>query len=49
VNNVNVVYFGLYLFPVNGLMTSTFGDYLLYYECSTLSLVLLCDVFITVS
>jgi hypothetical protein len=31
VNNVDVVYFGLYLFPTIGLMTSTFGDYLLYY------------------
>ena len=25
------VYFGLYLFPTDGLMTSTFGDYLWYY------------------
>jgi hypothetical protein len=49
VNNVDVAYFGLYLFPMDGLMTNTFGDYLLYYECSTLSLVLLCDVFITAS
>jgi hypothetical protein len=49
VNNVDIAYFGLYLFPVNDLMTSTFGDYLLYYGCSTLSLVLLCDVSITVS
>jgi hypothetical protein len=49
VNNVDIAYFGLYLFPVDGLMTSTFGDYLLYYECSTLSLVLLCDISIIVS
>jgi hypothetical protein len=49
VNNVGVSYFGLYLFPVDGLMTNTFGDYLLYYGCSTLSLVLLCDVSIIVS
>jgi hypothetical protein len=49
VNNVDVAYFGLYLFPMDGLMTNTFDDYLLYYKCSTLSLVLLCDVFITAS
>jgi hypothetical protein len=49
VNNVDVAYFGLYLFLVDGLMTSTFGDYLLYYGYSTLSLVLLCDVSITTS
>jgi hypothetical protein len=36
-------------FLVDGLLTSTFDDYLLYYECSTLSLVLLCDVSIIVS
>jgi hypothetical protein len=49
VNNIDVAYFGLYLFPVDGLMTSTFCDYLLYYGCSTLSLVLLCDVSTTAS
>jgi hypothetical protein len=49
VNNVDVAYFILYLFPVDGLMTNTFDDYLLYYGCNILSLVLLCDVSITVS
>jgi hypothetical protein len=49
VNNVDVAYFGLYLFPMDGLMTSTFGNYLLYYRYSALSLVLLCDVSITTS
>jgi hypothetical protein len=39
----------LYLFSDDGPMTSTFDDYLLYYGCSTLSLVLLCDVSIIVS
>jgi hypothetical protein len=48
VNNVNIAYFGLYLFHVDDLMTSIFDDYLLYYGCSTLSLVLLCNVSITV-
>jgi hypothetical protein len=32
----------------DGSMTSTFDDYL-YYGCSTLSLVLLCDVAIIIS
>jgi hypothetical protein len=40
---------GMYLFfSVNGLVTSTFDDYLSYYGCSTLSLILLFDVFIIV-
>jgi hypothetical protein len=30
-------------------MTSTFDDYVSYYGCSTLSLVLLCDVSIIIS
>jgi hypothetical protein len=49
VNDVDASHFGLYLFLVDGLMTSTFGDYLLYYGWSTLSLVLMCDVSIIVS
>jgi hypothetical protein len=49
VNNVDVTYFEFYQFLVDGLMTNTFGDYLLYYGYSTLSLVLPCDVSITVS
>jgi hypothetical protein len=44
-----ILFWGCIYFPVNGLVTSTFDDYLSYYGCSTLSLVLLCDVSITVS
>jgi hypothetical protein len=47
VNNVVVSCFNY--FPVDGLLTSTFDDYLSYYGCSTLSLVLLCDVSIIIS
>jgi hypothetical protein len=32
----------------DGLITSTFDDYLLSYGCNTLSLILLCDVSIIV-
>jgi hypothetical protein len=49
VNNVDVSYLGCIYFPDDGLMTSTFDDYLLYCGCSTLSLVLMCDVSIIVS
>jgi hypothetical protein len=40
---------GCIYFPVNSLGTSTFDDYLSDYGCSTLSLILLCDVSIIVS
>jgi hypothetical protein len=39
---------GCIYFPDDGLLTSTLDDYLLHYGCSTLSLVLLCDVSIIV-
>jgi hypothetical protein len=50
VNNVVVSYFGdVSNYPIDGLVTSTFDDYLSYYGCSTLSLVLLNDVSIIIS
>jgi hypothetical protein len=44
VNYVDVAYFRMYLFSCRWSNDRYIGDYLLCYGCSTLSLILLCDV-----